>query len=176
MIFILLAGSILLMILLHIQGSNLNTPTSPAGILSLEFAYHFDTTAAVVDAWHRGLQSTFAWNMMLDFIFILFYAGFFYFTCLYYSWIIPLWKKTALLMAGGALFAGGMDVLENILMIISFNGVIHPVISLATFFLAAVKFTIVFLALIFVIAATVFAGIGRKSKSLGGSKCRHYCY
>ncbi len=167
LIYLLLAGSVIFMILLRIQGSALNTPVSPHGILSLEFAYHASDTTLIVAAWHDGLHSTFGWNMVLDFIFIFFYAGFFYLTCLYYSWTIPGWKKVASLMSVGALVAGGMDVLENILMIFSFNGAVASFTSHATYFLAAIKFVLVILSVIFIICASFYSGIRSLKKSTG---------
>ncbi len=161
LIYFLLSASILLMVLLRIQGNSLITPVSATGILSLEFAFDSTTVAEIVHAWHQGLQSSFTLNMVLDFVFIFFYTCFFYFTCLYYSWTIPRWKKIAALMAAGALAAGVSDFLENILMIISYNGMVNGVISFATFFLATLKFVIVFLLFLFIMVATLYVRIRR---------------
>lgn len=153
LILIFLAGTVLMMILLRIQGGQLITPDTPAGILSLEFANNSVDTQVVVNAWQGTLKQDFEINMLFDFLFIFFYGTFLYFTSLYYSQKSFSLKGIGRLTGFGIIAAVVFDVVENILMLISMNIEVHPVVSFLTFLFATLKFLLILSALISIIVA-----------------------
>lgn len=163
-ILLLLAATITVMLVLRIQGNPLSTAQAPLGILSLEFSGDASQTGRIVHDWKQGLQQVFLWNMALDFIFIIFYSSFLYFASYYYLLLIPSWKMLARLVSKLALIAGCLDIFENVLMMISFNGNINTPVSMATFVVATLKFSLAAVAVLFIAIASVYAFMKAKPK------------
>ncbi len=147
-----------MLIVMAQTGVTLKTPTTPLGILNLEFAYTAEKAFAVILAW-TGLIPTdnvFAAivNTWLDFIFLLFYALFLYQACKMLAT-----KHTGLLsvigqfLAKGALAAGVLDVFENIGMLFTLNGHISDTVSLLTFLFSMVKWLLALAAVLYILLA-----------------------
>lgn len=142
-------------------GATLKTPTTPLGILNLEFAYNAEKAFAVIFAW-TGLipaDNVFAAiiNTWLDFIFLLFYALFLYQACMMLAM-----QHTGLLAAigsflsKGALAAGVLDVFENIGMLITLNGHISNPVCLLTFLFSIVKWLLALAAILYILIAGAY--------------------
>ena len=144
------------MVALRFQGHQLITPTAPNGILSLELSHDVDHTAGIVSEWTGPKRISFYLNILLDFIFIIFYGFFLYANCQYIALLIPSWKRIASFLAIGSLIAMGFDVMENVLMIISVTMFTDPTISLFTRLFAILKFSLVIAALVFIIISWLY--------------------
>jgi hypothetical protein len=140
-----------LMIALRLQGNQLITPSAPNGILSLELSTDADHSARIASEWVGSIRNAFYINMLLDFIFIIFYGFSLYVNCRYIALIIPSWKRLASLFAIGSLIAMGSDVMENILMIVSVTTTTSQIISFFTRLFAILKFSLVGASLVFII-------------------------
>lgn len=162
-IFMLLAGTVVLMLALRFQGSQLITPSAPYGIVSLELSHDANQTAMITSEW-AVIRNAFSINMLLDFIFIFFYGLFMYANCWYIAVLIPSWKQVATLLAIGSLIAMGLDILENGLMIISVTMFTHQAISFLTRNFAILKFSLVAAVFVFIIIAWLFYWI-KKSRT-----------
>lgn len=153
LILILFLGVILFMLALRFQGQQLITPSAPNGILSLELSHDADHTAKIVTEWAGTIRSSFYINMLLDFIFIIFYGLFLYTSCRYIALLNPTWKRLAAIMAAASLTAMSFDVIENVLMITSVTTATDPTITFLTRLFAILKFSLVAIVLVFIIIA-----------------------
>ncbi|WP_353550341.1 hypothetical protein [Sediminibacterium sp. KACHI17] len=146
--------SIIMIIVLRWQGKELIQPSTPSGILALEFANTPEKLSTVLSVWNKEMVRN---NILLDFIFIAAYTWFF---------VVGVARSTAQwthrfmqqLGAAGirmAFLAAILDITENILMLQSINGY-HSVSSLQlTWYCAAIKFMIVVILLLFMIATVI---------------------
>lgn len=148
----LLAGTLFFLLLLRWQGRQLNTAASPAGIVSLELAATAEKTSAILNGWEKQkLTGKARNNIMIDFLFIPFYALLFYTLC---GSISVQYKGRAatvgVLLAFCALIAGLFDVVENLLMLLgTFSGVTPATAALTAFF-ASAKFFLLVISLVYV--------------------------
>lgn len=151
-------------------GASLKTPATPKGILDLEFAYNSTKTTAVINAWAPNSTvdniSAAKNNTYYDFIFLLFYALFLFFTC----------KKIALinnssigwLIAKGALAAGGLDVFENAGMLITLSGNSSDSIAILTTIISVIKWGLAIAAVIYMLAGLIKLIANKKLGLLAG--------
>ncbi|HRP57514.1 hypothetical protein [Agriterribacter sp.] len=158
------AGTIFFLLLLQLQGRQLITPASPYGILSLEFSCQSTHTQAIAMAWKGSLRGAFHINMLLDFLLIPFYGLFLYSTCGYFSVHYQTgWpQRLGVLLAFGSLLAMIFDVAENIVMGFSVHFFATAFTSAVTTALAAMKFLLAGLALVYIILSAAFMPFRRK--------------
>lgn len=134
------------------QGKSLVSPVSPLGILDLEFARTPERMQELRLFWNPKDLFT---NIYLDFLFIISYV-----------WFLVLlsmkirkqsgWERAGKWAVTMAFVAGFFDVLENFLMIMVYQGRFDSVLLQMVFFLAVLKFALIFLVLFFIIAALPF--------------------
>lgn len=129
--------SVLAMILvMKWQGADLITPVSPKGILDLEFARSDKTLAELKLFWNdRDLTL----NIYLDFLFIAAYVWFLTTACRHMGKSGAKWSG---IFNGLALAAGSLDVLENCLMLLIWNGGLESSWLQAVYFIALIKFVL----------------------------------
>lgn len=146
--------SIVMIMVLRWQGKGLMHPSTPSGILALEFADTPEKLTTVLTAWNKEVVRN---NILLDFLFIVAYTWFF---VLGVAKSTTQWRNQFMQRFGAtgirmAFLAGILDVTENILMLQSING--HYSISSLqlTWYCAAIKFLIVIILLVFMILTTV---------------------
>lgn len=157
-------GTIFFLLVLQWQGRQLITPSSPAGILSLEFSYAQAHTQTIANAWKDSLRGALRVNMLLDFLFIPFYGLFLYSTCGYFSvhhqtgWA----QRLGVLLAFGSLLAMLFDGMENICMIFSIHFTATAFTSLLTATMATLKFLLIALAIVYIILSAIFTLLRRK--------------
>lgn len=151
-ILVLLGITLSLFLLLRFQG-RLETTASPLGIVSLEFASTEKAVTEITSTWQQeGLLARARTNIWIDFLFIPFYAMLFYTLCGSISVRSKdLTAKAGVFLAFGALIAGLLDILENILMLLALNGHTSTASASLTALLAGVKFLFLALALLYVI-------------------------
>lgn len=141
------------MLFLRWQGHPLTIPTSPAGIVSLELAGTAEKTSTILEGWARQkLTAKARNNIMIDFLFIPFYAILFYTLC---GSIAVRHKGMAatmgIMLAFDALVAGLLDVSENILMLLSTFSFYNQATARFTAIFASAKFFILALCLLYVV-------------------------
>ena len=152
-ILFLLTGTVFFFLVLRFQGQQLLTPASPAGIVSFELAGKENETTQMLEAWkqHSAIGSV-RMNILIDFLFIPFYALLFYTLCGSIS-VRHHGKAASLgvLLAFFSLIAALFDVLENLLMLLATYGYYHSFTTLLTAFFAAAKFSLLALSLLYVV-------------------------
>ena len=160
----LLGATLFLFLLLRLQGEGLIQPYANKGIVSLEFAYTAEKTAAVVEGWKAdGLLKKASNNILIDFLFIPFYSMLFY--TLAGSISVRLDGKASslgVLLAFFSLIAGVLDAIENMLMLASMHLFSSDFTSIITAILAALKFLLLALALLYIIFFGLFVIMRKK--------------
>jgi small-conductance mechanosensitive channel len=155
------AGTLVMMTLLQIQGHPLIRPGTSSGIVSLELSNSKSQTAFIVNSWKsESLWHTARNNILLDFLFIPFYGFFLYSVCGYFcvQQSEP-WQRAGMLLAFGSLVAMVLDVFENILMLFSLHGIISGFGTFITFLFSSLKFSLIFLALVYILLSAVFLAL-----------------
>ena len=136
-------GSLLMIIILRLQGSSLKTTASPRAIVDLEFA---NTTQRLYELLHHWDIAVVKMNIWLDFLFIVAYVLFLSIASELTAAKWPennMLSKTGLLLAKLAYAAGIFDIAENLLMLQSIAGNYTAASLQLTFYCAAIKFILV---------------------------------
>lgn len=152
-IFFLLTGTLFFFLVLRFQGKQLQTPATPAGIVSFELAGTVQETNTMLDAWKsKSATGSARMNILIDFLFIPFYALMFYTLCGSIS-VRHHGKAASLgvLLAFFSLIAALFDVLENLLMLAATYGWYNQATTILTAFFAAAKFSLLALSLLYVV-------------------------
>lgn len=152
-ILFLLTGTLFFFLALRFQGRQLLTPASPAGIVSFELAGTDNETTQMLDAWkQKAAMGSVRMNILIDFLFIPFYALLFYTLCGSIS-VRHHGKAASLgvLLAFFSLIAALFDVLENLLMLAATYGYYNDATAILTAFFAAAKFSLLALSLLYVV-------------------------
>jgi hypothetical protein len=155
----LLAGTLLMTIVISIQGASLTTPSTPKGILDLEFAYNTVRANAVVNAWTAtsGTDNVFRakMNTCIDFAYLFFYSLFFFHACkLLAASFSGFLGITGHLLAKGALAAGILDILENTGMLLTLTGHLSKYTTLLTFIFSISKWALVITIILYIALLT----------------------
>jgi hypothetical protein len=150
----LLGGTLLLFLLLRIQGKPLmDFSLSPFGIVSLEMAKSEHSTKEIISGWKEmNLLGTAKRNVVWDFLFIPFYSMLFYTLCGSISVrLTGTVSKLGILLAFSSLVAGLLDLLENFCLLLSLHSYYSSTISIITFVFASLKFFLLTLAILYVL-------------------------
>jgi hypothetical protein len=159
----LVTGTIIMVYVMISTGKTLETAATPLGIIDLEIAPDKASVQHILDVWQKtgkspGNIEAAKKNTWLDFLFIIFYAPFLYVCC---TKLAAGFKKTSIiarigkLVAMGIIIEGILDFLENFGMLKSLNGEVSGNIALFTASCSLVKWTLVFIALLYILAALV---------------------
>jgi len=151
-----LAGTLVMIVVMARTGTPLKTPSTPNGILNLEFAYNGEKVNTVLNAWSTvntaDIISAARLNTWLDFIFLFFYSVFLFLAAQSISQLYGgIFGRAGKIIAKGALFAGFLDVLENTGMLISMAGKGSDAIAFCTCLFSLIKWGLALLALLYVI-------------------------
>ena len=139
-------------------GNFLKNSVSPAGIVSFEFAKTPENVHKIIDTWKQmNVMHMVNLNMYIDFIFLIAYVGLIWQLILYVSKPDKLNAMIIFLPFIGGFF----DVIENIFMLLMLKGSFIDELSQITFYIAAIKFTIIGLAILLVIFKSLLLGFNR---------------
>lgn len=168
---ILLVGTAVMILVMTKTGATLKTPATPKGILDLEFANTTSKAMAVTMAWEpaNGLDNISAakTNTWLDFIFLVCYSLFLFFSCKKIGRIGKgNFGKAGIVIAKGALVAGFLDILENAGMLYTLSGHISGNIAFFTAACSLVKWALGLLAVLYGLAGLIYLLSQRKLRSL----------
>lgn len=149
-----------MMVVMMRTGSVLKTAATPKGILNLEFAYDTTATRVITTAWSpsaapggQDLITAAERNTWYDFGFLFFYALFLCNACYFLAAQLRGSARVGRLLGRGALVAGGLDILENIGMLLTLDGTHQNYIAIATTFFASIKWMLALLALLYILVA-----------------------
>lgn len=149
----LLGVTLFFFLVLRFQGAALIQDYADKGIVSLELAASAENTTTILDGWRSdGLITRASNNILIDFLFIPFYAILFY--TLTGSISVRLRGKASSIgvaLAFFSLIAGLLDVLENLLMLTSIHIGYNDLTAFLTAFFAILKFMLLLLALPYIL-------------------------
>ena len=135
---------------------------TPHGIIDLELARTPARALQIYRAWSGGLIGTAIKNTCIDFFFLLSYGCLLYCLCVTTArWYSGPWRTAGKWISIAMIVAAFFDAIENILMIKSLNGSMGKELIASTFMFAAVKFLLVAIGILYIIASLV----GRLFKS-----------
>jgi hypothetical protein len=150
---LLLALVILLMLTMGMTGAPLNTPAAPYGIISFELARTVPQAQAMLDSWDAQAHLAAAFNLGLDYLFMLVSAGALALGCLLAGRLLAhrRWPLASLAgwLAWGAFAAMLLDAVENVALYTQLlSGASDPWPAVA-FICAAIKFALIFLGMLY---------------------------
>jgi hypothetical protein len=151
--------TIVLILIFGMTGGSLNTDPAPLGIISFELAGSVEVAESIISSWDDDARALAAFGLGLDFLFIPVYAGALTLGCALSSrsiekrsWPLPQLGNP---LAWGVCLAGLLDVIENVsLLMILFGEAAAPWPQIAAT-CAMIKFSLIFLALVF----TLYGGV-----------------
>lgn len=164
---ILLSCTVIMVIIMQYTGHPLKTPTTPSGILTLEFANTAAKVQSIVDAWqpvnNRG-RSNIAQarlNTYWGFVFILFYSSLLYYWNRYYSRTTIKYRFIGKVVGLITILAGILDIVENLGMFKSLSGNISTSNSQLTSVCATIKFCLLAISILTLVWQRVRIGTTR---------------
>jgi hypothetical protein len=165
--FPLLILTILMMVIMNIIGSPLNTPVAPSGIVSFELAFSPTHAQQIILSWDAPTQLRAAFLQGLDFLFPLVYSVALGLGCILTSGLLAMRGKP--LSMFGAALAWGLwvaalcDYVENIaLVVLLFGRVASPYPEIAGF-CALIKFTLILAGIAYILYGLLIRMLPLKS-------------
>ncbi len=151
--------TVLTIVGMQMTGSVLVNEAAPGGIVSFELAGTLAGSQSIIESW-RGPTMTWAGiNMGLDFLFLFLYATTIALGCLILADRMPekfqSLKALGRWLALGILVAAGLDIIENIALILLLTGSGNEFLSPLARWMAIPKFGLVLLALLYIIGGVV---------------------
>lgn len=154
---------------MQITGSALVTEAAPGGIVSFELAGTLAGSQDIVDSWQGPTMTWAGINLGLDFLFVCLYGLTITLGCLILSDKMPARfqniKTVGRLLALGTLIAAGLDVIENISLILLLTGSENTFLPPLARWMAIPKFGLVILALLYMVVASVLNLMNRTNLS-----------
>ncbi len=145
-------ASVIMFIVLRIQGSELKTPISKRAIVDLEFA---DTIKRVQELFAVWNLQTVKINVWIDFLFIIAYVSFLSIAAraLAAKWEIGFFNQIGIIFSRLAFVAGLLDVCENIFMLQTAVGNYTQISLILTFYCATFKFILAGLIILYLLVS-----------------------
>jgi hypothetical protein len=168
----LLASTLLVMLVFSLTGGRLTTSAAPNGIISLELAGTADKTRLILDSWDQQAQLIAAFGLGFDYFFMVIYAVTLGLACLWARGSLHEkgWPFAGLAvpLAWAVLAAALLDSVENVSLI--WQLVLGPADTWAraAMICAWIKFSLLFLAIVFCFYALTLAFMGRFSRQPRG--------
>jgi hypothetical protein len=166
-----LSFALLLMVGFSVTGEPLNTEASPLGVISFELAGNVRESTNILDHWNQEAQERAAFGLGLDFLFIPIYSTGLVLGCTLAAEVLqrhnwPL-NSVGAPLAWTQWLAALLDVVENVaLLSILFGMAAVPWPQVARW-CALIKFTIVFLGIIYIFYGAVVNLVSRLVSSEG---------
>lgn len=153
LLFLLFAGTVVMIAVMRWHGAPLITSVSKAGIVSLEIAKTKEHADVIINTWAsvssiNVIQHAIT-NTYIDFVFIIFYALFLYTYCYFISFKQKKWAATlSRTLALAALIAGMCDVIENYFMLQMLQQSVTATYAFLSWLFAVIKFGLLLAAIL----------------------------
>lgn len=154
-------------ILSTLVGQPLRTSAAPQGIVSLEFAGTLENAQLIIQSWNDQTQLVAAFSLGIDFLYPVLYALAVALGCLMASpYLPPPISGWGSWLARGALLAGGLDYIENISLWQLLLGTGDAFWAPLAWGCAAIKFSLVFLGILYTSAGGIGYLLRKNRKAL----------
>ncbi len=154
--------TVIVFLLLRWQSAPLITSTTPTGILALEFCDSIPELNTILNVWNIN---TVVWAVIIDFLFI---AGFG--ACFYYGSKLVFSKFSnwvTRFMISFSFVAPLLDVIEDILMLVTLSGTHSTFILLLTKYVAIIKFAAAAIVVLYLLVSLlIIYGIPKKTVNI----------
>ncbi|RUA11041.1 MAG: hypothetical protein DSY82_04110 [Flavobacteriia bacterium] len=163
-LFILLVTGIAVMRYLD---SFLTTEMVPNGIVSFELAKESSVSAAMIGSWDIQAKAAAGISLGFDYLFMLFYASFLAMLVLRVNERLlsgPAGKRWNKLLISAPFIAAFFDMIENVALIRLLLGDLQQTWSLMAFYAATIKFTILFIVIVYILFGGVILIFKRKNQ------------
>jgi len=169
---VLAAATLLVMLALNLAGANLANDRAPYGIVSFELAGNTEKAGAILTSWNESARISAAFNLGLDYVFMLAYAASIGLGCLLAGETLARrgWPLAGLgaWLGWGLILAAICDAIENwalwhVLNSLPGPGMLDPRFPSLARACALIKFGLVFIGLSYVFYGGVLALVGRLS-------------
>lgn len=156
---ILFGLTILTLLGMQITGAPLKTDVAQGGIVTFELAGTLSGSQTIIESWQGSKLAWAGINMGLDFLFLVLYSITIALGCLILAYKMPqnLQALTILgkWMAMGIMVAAGLDVIENLALILLLTGSENALLPQLARGVALPKFGLVFLALLYLVSVSL---------------------
>jgi hypothetical protein len=150
--------------LLSAIGAPLITPAAPNGIVSFELAGSLPAAEAMIQSWSPEARMAAALSLGLDFIYIVIYTTALSLLCIVASTRLQRMGRFGAslgsIIAWGLLVAGALDAIENIALLRLLFGDLSEFWVNTAWLCASVKFSLIFLAMIYILFGLVATATG----------------
>ena len=147
--------TVLTIVGMQITGQTLITEAAPAGIVTFELVGTLSGSQSILDSWQGPAMTWAGINMGLDFLFLFLYASTIALACLILSdkmaTNLGVLKILGKWLAVGILIAAGLDIIENISLILLLTGSESEFLPKLARWCAIPKFALVLLSLLYII-------------------------
>ena len=165
---ILLIATILIMVIMNVIGSPLTTHSAPSGIVSFEFTFSPERDQQIISSWSPDAQLRAAFIQGLDFLFPLVYSAALGLGCILTADVLRTrGRKLSRLgapLAWGLGLAAICDYFENIALVIMLFGRVQPPFPEIAGVCAAIKFSMIFIAISYILYGLVIRMLSSSSK------------
>ncbi len=136
---------------------------SGSAIVDFEMAKAVDKAGVIMDSWSLPDKNNFLNSIYADFIFLLCYAGAFFYGARFMGHLSghAILKKAGYFFSFLVLLAAVCDVLENAAMLYTIKQKAIPWVVHFTYDMAVVKFSLIFIVLLFMVISLLFWAIDR---------------
>ncbi|MBI4558999.1 MAG: hypothetical protein HY706_15560 [Candidatus Hydrogenedentes bacterium] len=159
-----LAATLIMSVVLKVQGRSLRTSAAPLGILSFEFAGTPAKARMIIESW-ADVRFVACWNLFLDFPYLVFYSTTIGLACVWAGEKTQSRGRTlasfGIWLAWGQWLAGGLDTIENAALLLILRGFIGAPWPQLAWSCALVKFSIIALGTVYVILGCFSRHLGR---------------
>jgi hypothetical protein len=164
---LILFGSLaaLLFLVLRIQGASLITETTPLGIIDFEFANTPERLNKVLFGWSNADIKV---NIYLDFVFIPFYVLFFSNAVRACAdvWSNRSMSNLGMFLPKAVYLAGGLDLIENKMLLDSFAGSFTDTSLVLTSCIAGAKFLLLLLVILYLVVSIFYLFFTKKNNGI----------
>jgi hypothetical protein len=137
-------------------------PLTSGEIVKLELAKEASVAESIVQDWHAtGKFEKAVQSIYFDFLFIVLYSSGLSIACIYISRLTrhEILTRTGYFFSYLVIAAGICDVIENVALLRTLHGSIHNWNVLLTYDMAATKFSLVILSVLFLTICLIFWGL-----------------
>lgn len=166
---VLFGFTLLTIVGMQLTGAPLKTEIAQGGIITFELVGTLSGSQGILDSW-QGPNMTWAGiNMGLDFLFLFLYATTIALGCLILASKMPQNLRYLAVvgkwLAWGVVVAALLDMIENVALILLLTGSDSELLPRLARSVAIPKFTLVFLALLYLVTAGLINGMNRYDRS-----------
>ncbi len=152
-------ATVIVFLLLRWQSAPLITSATPTGILALEFCDNIPELNIILNAWN---MNTAIWAVIIDFLFIAAFGASFYFGSKLVRSKFPNSLTRFMLIFSFA--APLLDIIEDVLMLVTLSGTHSTFILQLTKYVAIIKFAVAAIVVLYLLVSLLFIyGIPKKT-------------